>query len=148
MLDNCFTIWSENYHIKNMAEDLLFNHYKNNFLWPEKLTSHRQWLDNRVTMKGMKHSHILVTAESQLLKLKEVGVRILYLDAHVKISVDTSGYDVIVSGVNSIGACKTAIEFFVNQSMRINISHQTSLFLLPNFSNSYCRDKGRNKAIT
>jgi len=146
MLEKCFTIWSDNHGIRNLAEELLFKNHRDNFLWPEKLVSHRQWIDNRMTTAEMKHSYISVTAENKLSDLQIMGIRILYLDTQFRISGDTSGYDVIASGVNSMRACKAAIEIFANQLMMANTLRRTSIFLLPNFSNPNCRYKSRNEA--
>lgn len=146
MLEKCFTIWSYNHGIRNLAEELLFKNHRDNFLWPEKFVSHRQWIENRMTTAEMKYSYISVTSENKLSDLQIMGIHILYLDTQIRISGDTSGYDVIASGVNSMRACKAAIEIFTNQLLRVNDLHRTSIFLLPNFSNFNCRYKSKNEA--
>ena len=131
MLINTFTIWACNDHLRTISENYLFKNHRTQFLWPEKLKAHRQWIDKKEAHIGMKRSYLSVKTEQDFKQLKNLGALVAYIDATYKAAGNSDDFNIIVTGVNSIRACAMAIEFVANQLAAEDIPYQSSLVLLP-----------------
>lgn len=132
MLINSFTLWACNGHLRLLAEKLLYKNYKRQFLWPERLNAHREWIKSRYDDGPTGLSYIPVTSRTQFRALADLGICVVYLDARHRGPLNTSCYHIAVTGVNSVSACEDAISFIANQLCKEDPSFQTaSLTLLP-----------------
>lgn len=131
MLINAFTIWSDKKHIIKIIENFLFENHRNEFLWPNRLSIHKKWVE----MKGYgtygKISYIPVTTQEKLSSLKCLGITSIYIDTRCQSVAPSFDHDIMVTGVNTIHACRTAVDFVAGQLTNKNRFLRGTLVILP-----------------
>jgi hypothetical protein len=131
MLINAFTIWSDKTHLIKITENLLFEKHRNAFLWPNKLSKHKKWVETKTCGSSGKLSYIPVATQDKLSSLMCLGITSIYIDTRCG-SIDSSfDHDIIVTGVNSIHACRRAVDFVAGQLTNKNRFLRGTLVILP-----------------
>tara|TARA_R110001599_G_scaffold338506_2_gene557600 strand:+ start:697 stop:1128 length:432 start_codon:yes stop_codon:yes gene_type:complete len=137
MLINTFSLWACNEHLRTISENYLFDNYRNRFLWPQKLQTHRRWHEEREIVTRGKRAYVPITTEQQVQQIMALNGLVVYIDSHYRgIRLDNA-FDITVTGVNSIKACAMAMEFVVNQLAGDDLPSQTCLALLPSVKKSF-----------
>lgn len=131
MLINAFTIWSDKTHLIKIIENLLFEIHKNAFLWPNKLSTHKKWIEMRGYGADGKLSYIPVATQEKLFSLKCLGITSIYIDTLCRSTDSSFDHDIMVSGVNTIHACRRAADFVAGQLTNKNRFLRGTLVILP-----------------
>ena len=131
MLTKAFTIWSDKKDIIKIAENLLFENHGNEFLWPNRIPIHKKWVEMKGYRTDGKIAYIPAATQEKLSSLKCLGITSIYIDTRRQYISPSFDHDIMVTGVNTIHACRRAVDFVAGQLTNKNRLLRGALVILP-----------------